>query len=90
MLPSAILFIILLFPCFFLKFIQNYRKNITLKIDIIEIMQYNNIVLKEYFGFEYCFNQIGKMSRIIFLVKINERNDKYEKNISISYNGFRN
>ena len=53
-------------------------------------MWYNNVVLKGYFGFEYCFNQIGKMSRIIFSVKINGRNDKYEKNISVSYNGFRN
>ena len=53
-------------------------------------MYYNNVVLKGYFGFEYCFNQIGKMSRITFSVKINGRNDKYEKNISVSYNGFRN
>ncbi|BBM45609.1 putative response regulator receiver protein [Leptotrichia trevisanii] len=53
-------------------------------------MWYNNIVLKGYFGFEHYFNQIGKMSRIIFSVKINGRNDKYEKNISVSHNGYRN
>ena len=45
MLLSAILFIILLFPYFFLSLSKKYGKNFTLKIDVIIHVWHNNIVL---------------------------------------------